>query len=134
MSSHFKIEERDRYLCLVCSGVFEKPEDLLKVVAKGFFIAEEKGFKAILLDFRGLKGALPTFEKIFNFSEGFAKIQTNSKVYFVVAVGQEPYMKESGDRLGETVATNRGANLKIFTDYNAAISCIEEWIEEYRYL
>jgi len=121
---------RGGYLYLSCTGAFSS-DSLLRVFKKGFAIAEKKELMAVLVDARGLEGPSPSILQRFALGKLLAEIQhRQSPCIRMVVVGDEPFV--SHDKFGETVAVNRGAVGKVFTDIDEAVTWVEQLIEERR--
>ncbi len=126
MGIQFEVDVRPDYVCLSCTGVF-CIEDFLHVFDKGFSIAADKKLSAILVDIRGLKGCMATMQR-FNIGEAVPKIQRKyPPVIGIAIVGDEPMVDP--ERFGETVAVNRGAAGKVFTDIDEARTWLNDWVK-----
>jgi len=123
-------EVRDGYLYLSCTGAFSS-DSLLGVFEKGFAIAEKNELMAVLVDARGLGGPTPSMMQRFDLGKLLAETQRRLSAYIrMVVVGDEPFVSHT--KFGETVALNRGAVGKAFTDIDEAVIWIEQLIEEHK--
>ena len=123
MTIDFKIDIKTNFVQLSCQGVFSNAA-LFDVYERGLDIAASNGLQAILVDIRKLEGLPPTTMERYKHGEKVAKIQFNHDSQSCIAlVGKEPIIDPQ--RFGETVALNRGAVGRVFTDiYDAVI-----WLE-----
>ena len=74
----------------------------------------------ILIDVTRITGNIPFFDR-FEYSAFLAKYKREhalTKVGKIAVVGHEPIVDK--DKFGETVAVNRGANVRVFTDMDNA--------------
>jgi hypothetical protein len=71
--------------------------------------ARDAGVTKVLVDARGVTGALSTMER-FEYGELIAEVLSSLKVAFVL----HPSLRDPNS-FGETVAVNRGADFKTFT-------------------
>jgi hypothetical protein len=115
---------RDGYIYLSCTGTYSS-DSLERVFEEGFAIAKDHGLMVVLVDARGLGGPTPSIMERFFLAERLAKMQKSLfPLINMVVVGDEPFV--SLDKFGETVALNRGAIGKVFTDIGEAVIWIEE--------
>jgi hypothetical protein len=80
----------------------------------------------ILIDVKGVTGHIP-FSDRFQFADSLSKYREThalGKVGKIAVVGKEPIVDK--DRFGETVAINRGTNVRVFTDMSEALRWINE--------
>ena len=128
MGIQFEVDVRPDYVYMSCTGVFSN-DALLDVFEKGLTIAEDKELMAILVDTRGLGGVPASTIQRFDLGESIPGIQLeHSSRICLVLVGDEPMIEP--ERFGETVAVNRGATGKVFTDIDEAVTWLEKWIEK----
>ena len=128
MSIELTIQQMPHYLLVKCNGEFE-PFDFLVACKEALSTASEKKIAAILIDGRDLTGKRITLMDRFNIGETFAMLQNNlTFVPLVAMVGNEPIVDPK--RFGETVAVNRGASVKIFTDFEEATRWLERSLQE----
>jgi len=74
----------------------------------------------ILIDVTNISGTIPFLDR-FYYAENLANYRAAhalTKVNKIAVVGQEPTIHET--RFGETVAVNRGVNVRVFTEMNKA--------------
>ena len=111
-------------------------EDFVSVTAIGeyslakanhlFKIAIDQGVlhskRKIFIDIRNIIGSIPFMDR-FKFSEFLANYRLNNasgKVNSIAVLGLEPIVHN--ERFGETVAVNRGTNVRVFTDQEEAFN------------
>lgn len=109
-------------------------EDLLIIYASGsytltkaknlFKLAIDNGVShnksKILIDVNNITGFIPFFDR-FHYSEFLANYQlehASGKINKIAVIGKEPIVDKG--KFGETVAVNRGANVRVFTDISMA--------------
>jgi hypothetical protein len=118
MSIELTIQEEPHFLHVKCSGEFE-PAVFVNACKEALSFASEKKIAAILIDGTRLTGERITTMDRFKIGEEFAKLQHSLPfVARVAVVGNEPLVDPN--RFGETVAVNRGASGKVFTDMEEA--------------
>ena len=74
----------------------------------------------IFIDVTDIDGSIPFIERL-EFSEFLANYRINNalgKVNSIAVLGHEPVVHK--ERFGETVAVNRGVNVRVFTDSTQA--------------
>lgn len=120
MSIEFDIELTPGYVVVRCSGMFDLAS-ALQVYDAAFGAAEREGKPAALIDAFGIEGDLPT--AIDRFSMGARIAEHRTKGVRLAVAGQWGLIDPA--RLGETVAVNRGAQVKVFGDLDAA----RQWLE-----
>ncbi len=122
MSIEFQAELKSQYAQLSCHGDFEK-QALLDLLDEALDYAAQNGVTAVLVDIRNVEG-LPSTAERFEMGEAFAEIQLGKETIIAVAiVGREPLIDP--ERFGETVALNRCAVGKVFTDMVEAVNWLE---------
>ena len=110
------------YAQLVCHGRFSKQE-LVEIFDQAIEFAAENGKEAVLVDISDVEGEPTTAERI-ELGVETAEIQISKETIVAIAViGNEPLIDP--ERLGETIALNRCAVCKVFTDNDEAISWLE---------
>lgn len=117
MKSNYFFEKKTDHLCMTVSGKydFEDFKIYLKVI---YAKCEEEGNFKMLLNILGVEGVdVPTLERYFLGVD--AAEQLKYKVKLAVA-----WHKEYTTYLAETVAVNRGGNIKVFGSTEPAI----EWL------
>ena len=120
--SHFDIKitvEKD-FVSIFASGDYSllKAKDLFKLSIDSALLHNKS---KILIDVTNITGTIPFLDR-FEYSEFFAKYRAEhalTKINKTAVVGQEPIVHK--DRFGETVAVNRGANVRVFTGMNKAL-------------
>lgn len=126
MDIYTEVETREGYLYLSCAGDFGAAA-LLQVFEKAFSQAEDKEVPAVLIDARGIEGPVPSPMERFDLAKRLPEMQRRESVCIqMVLVGNKPFV--SHDKFGETVAVNRGALGKVFTDIDEAVTWIEQLI------
>ncbi len=128
MGIQTEADVRDGYLYLSCSGAFSS-DALLRVFEEGFTIAKGKELSAVLVDARGLGGPTPSTLQRFALAELLSDMQRKQVPHIkFFLVGDEPFVDHQ--KFGETVALNRGASGKVFTNIDEAVNWIEQLTEE----
>jgi len=116
-------ELQSSYVHYFCKGPFEF-EAIKDVFSTAFEIASEKNRNAILVDIIELHGKPPTTYERFNLGEYVAHLCFKfGKPVRIAVVGKIPIVDP--ERFGETVAVNRGANGKVFTELEEA----KDWLK-----
>jgi hypothetical protein len=80
------------------------------------------GKRNVLVDVTKVEGNIPFFDR-FQFAEFLANYKAEhalTEVDRIAVVGEEPIVHSN--RFGETVAVNRGVNLRVFTDMGEALA------------
>ena len=122
MSIEYRAELKAQYAQLTCYGVYDK-QALLDVLDQALDYAVQNGVTAVLVDICDVEGAPSTAER-FEMGEAFAEIQLGKDTIIAIAiVGREPMIDP--ERFGETVALNRCAVGKVFTDMVEAVNWLE---------
>lgn len=115
-------ETRPGYFRIVCGGEFLQ-DSALEVCERAFAMAADAGQDALLVDIRAVIGREPTMAERFDQAMRVAEAQAARKPRIRAAlVGHEPMVDP--ERFGETVAINRGAEVRVFTDEAQA----EAWL------
>ena len=123
MSIDFQIDIKAKYVQVSCQGIINN-KALLNVYEEASGIAESQGLRAVLVDIRDLEGAPLTTMERYEHGVTVARVQLNHENRIIIAVvGQEPMIDTQ--RFGETVATNRGAVAKVFSDIDDAVTWLE---------
>jgi hypothetical protein len=121
-----RIQPRDEYLYVHLSGTLELVE--AKRVSAEFLDASiESGLSNILVDARHVQGYWTTMERFeyasFMVAKNLERLQAkNLKNLRIAYVGSEPILDP--ERFAETVAVNRGVNIRAMTDIEEAL----EWL------
>ncbi len=132
MSIDYKIEIKPGYLLLTCEGVFES--SLIDQFTDQVIDACKKHKPSnFLIDYCKAEGEMSTMDR-YNLSLVAAKKYLNEKLAGKIPscrfafVGNHPLVDPK--RFGETVAVNRGLNVKVFTEKNEALAWLEIKPEE----
>lgn len=121
MSFETKLEAKDDYLHFTSHGQFEL-DAFLELLKSVISTAKQRDVSRAFIDIRGIEGTISTFER-FQLGACFADQQLEQHFELQLCmVGMEPIIDES--RFGETVARNRGANSRVFTDVKEGM----EWL------
>ena len=122
MSIEYRAELKSQYAQLTCHGHYDK-QGLLDLLNEALEYAARNGVQAVLVDINDVVGEPSTAER-FEIGEAFAEIQLGKETIVAIAVvGREPLIDP--ERFGETVALNRCAVGKVFTDMAEAVSWLE---------
>lgn len=123
MSQEIHVEIKEDHLLAVFSGKFEyqtNRELLLDILMECIKNSKTR----VLFDLRLLKGNMTTYER-YETATYLANLtrqhQDTSKLQIAV-VGNEPLIDP--ERFGETVAKNKGLNIKVSNDMNEVV----EWL------
>ena len=115
-------EFHNEYIHYYCSGPFELPA-MMEVFSDVFRLASERKLGLILVDGMEIIGVPPKTMDRFRLGEYAAELCRNyGRPVRIAIAGEEPFVDP--ERFGETVARNRGANGKVFTDLEEA----KEWL------
>jgi hypothetical protein len=118
-----KVDVRPQYIRVLCTGTIEV-DGFVLALNRGLETAASSGRKAVIIDALHVDGTLSRAER-FVLGDSIAYAQRAHGFAAIVAVvSNEPPL--SPDRFAETVALNRGAVAKAFTDLSDA----ERWIED----
>lgn len=122
MTIEYQADVKGEYAQLTCHGTYGK-EELLDLFEQALEYAAANGLQAVLVDISDVEGAPDTNDR-FEVGARFAEIQLGKETIVAIAVfGSEPLIDP--ERFGETVALNRCAVGKVFTELNEAISWLE---------
>ena len=107
------------HLQIDCTGVYSQ-EDTLALFTRAFDLAGEHVRDAVLIDARGVTPPEPTLMQRFDLAVHLAgeHLRQFPRVRLAL-LGNEPVIHP--ERFAEIVATNRGANVKAFTDEKLAL-------------
>ena len=114
-------EVRGCYLLLHCAGVYDYPSAVM-IFDQAFDAAKAEGLCAVLVDARQVEGAPTTMDR-YNWGVHIANRSAAGLRIWIAVVGNEGIIDP--DRFGETVAFNRGAFGRAFTDFTEAIAWLE---------
>jgi hypothetical protein len=96
------------------AGTFS-PAALVPILERAFARAAEDGVSALMMDVRQVTGSPPTLAERYEIANRVSDLQSarQPRIRFAM-LGHEPMIH--AERFGEIVATNRGAEVKAFTD------------------
>jgi len=119
VSIEFTFRVLPTYLQLDCTGPFAQGA-ALETFTKAFALAAEHARDTILIDVRGVRPPEPTLMQRYDQAVHIAEMHLRQIPRVRLAVlGDEPMIHPH--RFGEIVATNRGANVRVFTDEQMAL-------------
>jgi len=122
MSIEYRAELKSQYAQFTCHGTYGKKE-LLELFDQAMEFAADNGLQAVLVDISDVEGG-PDMAERFEVGVHFADIQLSKETIVALAViGKKPMVDP--ERLSETVALDRCAVGKVFTDMDKAISWLE---------
>ena len=126
MAMETRAEFQDLLVHLICSGAFTKKE-MQAAFRESFEIAEQKNMNLILVSGFELYGEPPSVMERFEMGVYVAELCRHfGKPVSISFAAEIPIVDPK--RFGETVARNRGANGKVFTDLVEA----KEWLSQFR--
>lgn len=118
MSIETRHEIEGPYIHFYCEGPFEM-DAVLEVFSNVFNLASEKELGAILVDGMEMHGVPPKTYDRYKMGEYIAELCRNyGRPVRIAVAGKVPLVDP--ERFGETVARNRGANGRVFTDLEEA--------------
>jgi len=120
MSFEIETKIESDYLHLQVMGYYSLAE-AIRMFKYSVDTALEHKKSKILIDVKGVEGSISAMER-FEMSEflvGYTKEQNFINIGQIAVIGNEPQIDK--DRFGETVAVNRGLNVKAFTNWSDAI-------------
>lgn len=107
------------YLEVACTAVYD-PEVPIRIAEEALARAARGGHRQLLIDIRGVTGREPTMAERYDQAVKFTQIQARTTPRIRVAVlGNLPIVH--WQRFGEIVATNRGADIRVFLDEALAL-------------
>jgi len=111
------------HVVIHCQGSYEI-ESTLAAYARAFEIAESNHVNAVLFEALDLTGTPPTVMDRFTMGKYVSELYLTygGKIRMAI-VGSEPYIDP--DRFGETVATNRGGDVGVFTSMTDALAWLD---------
>ena len=119
MSIEYTFRVLPGHLQLDLTGTFDQA-DALAMYSSAFALAAEHERDAVLIDARAVQPPEPTLMQRFDQAIHIAGIhQRQVRRVRLAILGNEPIIDPN--RFGEIVATNRGANVKVFTDEQLAL-------------
>lgn len=124
MALDVEIETKDSYIHLHCRGAFSAAA-MIEVLDMVFDVADLESRDRILLDISELEGMPPTTMERFEIGAHAARLhKKHSYAVHIAILGKEPMVESK--RFAETVAVNRGATGKVFTDFAEAVAWLEK--------
>jgi hypothetical protein len=118
---HLEIIERGDYVIAKLGGV-RSPETLLAAASTTTSYCKEHGFTRVLIDLRDMAGGLDTLE---TFEVAGHRLPHQNGVRLLVRSAILDHTENvERIRFFETVALNRGLNVKVFDDRGSAV----EWL------
>lgn len=123
MDYQLELVEKNDFVVAVLGGV-RTPETLMAAAAKTTAYCREHGYSLLVIDLRKMSGELDTLET-FEIAGHSIPTQTDARDLVRSAILD---LTENIERIRffETVAVNRGFNVKIFDDENKAF----EWLRK----
>ncbi len=127
MGLDYKIEPQIGYLLMTCEGYFE-PSLIGQFSDQVIEACKKYQPSNFLVDFRKVEGEMSTMDR-YNLSVTASKKYIDEKLTGKIPscrfafVGNHPLVDPK--RFGETVAVNRGLNVKAFTDIKEALAWLE---------
>ncbi len=119
MSLQFSSTAHADHVRIALDGEFSL-EELLPLCDRFFAVTAEAGRDAMLVDARQVTGREPTMAERYQWAVRVSEAQARYKPRIRVAlVAHEPLIHP--ERFGEIVATNRGADMRTFTDESLAL-------------
>ncbi len=125
MSIEVAVVVEDEYLCLRCTGLCS-PAEVKMLISRTVDAVLEHRKSRVLIDANGVTGDLSTMER-FDCSVFLAEeinLRALGKLAKITVVAKEPPLDPQ--RFGETVAVNRGVNVKAFTVLDEAIAWLNQ--------
>ena len=124
MPPQYKLDVKKNYIHVTVSGTFcmVTYRSIIEVILSEC-VKNKKS--RILFDERKVKGNMSTFER-YNLSIFFSNLSREHPFTFkvkIAVVGFQPLIYP--DRFGETVALNRGINIKVTNDIDEAINWLQ---------
>jgi hypothetical protein len=124
MAIDVEIEIKDSYIHLHCRGAFSTTS-MLEVLDMALEVAEIESRNRVLIDLSELTGKPPTTLERLEIGVHAAQLRKQHGYNVHIAVfGKEPMVEAT--RFAETVAINRGATGRVFTDIAEAV----DWLEK----
>lgn len=119
MTYELEFAENDDYAVAILSGV-RTPETLIAAASKTTAFCRDRGFSRVLIDLRKMSGGLDTLQTFEVAGHGIPS-QKHVRKLVRSAILDHP---ENLDRIRffETVAINRGFNVRVFSDEARAIA------------
>ena len=125
MSIEYQVEVREDYVCFRCSGAYDQ-KSATELFNQAYRITGQQRLNAVLVDAREIAGNPPsTMER---FELGVLLSEHRDSGICLALVAKEPILDPR--RFGETVALNRGAWGKGFTDFDEAVIWLKSSIRK----
>jgi hypothetical protein len=127
MALEYKIEPQTGYLRMTCGGQYESSLND-EITDQVMWACEKYQPSKMLIDTLQVEGQMSTMDR-YNLATLSAKKYLDEKLAGKIQscrfayVGNDPMIDPR--RFGETVAVNRGINLKVFTDMKEALAWLE---------
>ncbi len=118
MKIELEIIEKDGFVVAVLGGV-RTPETLVEAASRTTTFCSARGISRVLIDLRGMGGGLDTLET-YEVAGHELPRQPNVRRFLRSAILDQPGNIER-IRFFETVAVNRGLNVKIFDNEEQAV-------------
>ncbi len=123
MAFTFKVEVKPDYLLMLFEGAFES-SDIEDFLTRVIETCTTHQCAKMLVDFREVKGSMSTMDRFnlgFKAAAKYLKAKMTGKITNCrfAFLGQTPLVDPN--RFGETVAVNRGVNVKAFTELEEAL-------------
>ena len=125
MSIEYQADVRENYVYIHCQRTY-KDTDLLALFDEVLQIPGRSDREVVLVDVQDIGGDHPTTME--RYKMGVFIADHNYLGVCIVVVGKEPYVDPR--RFGETVAVNRGARGKVFTDIDEAVAWIDAFVQQ----
>lgn len=124
---NFEVEtiEHDDHMSLIATGDYSLVR-AINLCKMSIDVCLQYNKKKVLVDITHVIGNVPFFDR-FQYAEALAQYKAKhalSEVSKIALVGLEPVIDKN--RFGETVAVNRGVNIKVFTELGEALAWINE--------
>ncbi len=123
MKYQLEIVEKDGYVIAVLSGV-RTPDTLIAAASETATFCKDRGYARILIDLRGMSGELDTLEAFEVAGHDIPNQEHVRELTRSVILDRA----ENIDRIRffETVAINRGLNVKVFDDEDLGVKWLLE--------
>ena len=124
MAIEFESRLLPDYVLIECAGD-TNVADFIAVLPALFREASASGRATALVDIRSLRGPPPNTLERFEIGVAAADAQKiHARNIQLAVVGAEPVIDP--ERFGEVVSSNRGANLRVFTDMDEAVAWLAD--------
>jgi hypothetical protein len=122
MDFELRFDENDEYITATLTGI-RRPDTLIDAAAKTSAHCRDRGVFFVLIDVRGMSGGLDTMETFEVAGHEIPQQADTRKLVRSAILDHPENIKRI--RFFETVAINRGLNVKVFDDEDRAI----EWLQ-----